>query len=91
MDYFTENGIQNLVKSINELHRMAFDIYKPVAEDLCSRIAISDEVEHTLDWMLDFCGDDAILVLFKNICRHYAKIYPDIIEYEVLAYREMYE
>ena len=32
--------------------------------------------------MLDFCGDDAILVLFKNICRHYAKIYPDIIEYE---------
>ena len=66
-------------------------IYKPVAEDLCSRIDISDEVEHTLDWMLDFCGDDAILVLFKNICRHYAKIYPDIIEYEVLAYREMYE
>ena len=46
---------------------MAFDIYKPVAEDLCSRIATSDEVEHTLDWMLDFCGDNAMLLLFETV------------------------
>ncbi len=91
MDIFTEKGIQSLIKTINELHRMAFEIYKPIAEDLCSKIALSDEVEHTLDCMLDFCGDDAILTLFKKICRHYANNYPDVIKYEVLAYKEMYE
>ena len=40
---------------------------------------------------MDFCGNDTLLLLFKKVCRYYVEKYPDIIEYEISAYREMYE
>jgi hypothetical protein len=58
---------------------------------LCSRVASLREVEYTLDRMLDFCGDDAVLGLFKDICRHYFDIYPEMIAYQINSYREIWD
>ena len=70
-DMMKEIALQ--IKKINEI---AYYQYKPIVSDLCSRVAPLDEVEHTLDRMLDFCGDEAFLGLFKDVCRHYFDIYP---------------
>lgn len=86
VDTIKEMALQ--LKKINEL---AYNQYKPIVSDLCSRIAPLDEVEYTLDRMLDFCSDDAVLGLFKSVCIHYFNIYPEMIAYQIDSYRESWD
>lgn len=83
--------IKEMASQLKKINELAYTQYKLVASDLCSRTAPLDEVEYTLDRMLDFCGDDAVLGLFKDICRHYFNIYPEMIAYQVNSYRETWD
>ena len=83
--------MKEIALQIKKLSEIAYNQYKPIVSDLCSRVASLDEVEHTLDRMLDFCGDDTFLGLFKDICRHYFDIYPKMIAYQVNSYREIWD
>ena len=56
--------VKELASQFKKISEIAYNQYKPVASDLCGRVAPLAEVEHTLDRMLDFCGDDAFLELF---------------------------
>ncbi len=83
--------IKEMALQLKKINEIAYNQYKPIASDLCNRIASLSEVEYTLDRMLDFCGDDAILGLFKGICRHYFDIYPEMIVYQINSYREIWD
>lgn len=83
--------IQEMALQLRKINEIAYNQYKPIASDLCSRIASLNEVEYTLDRMLDFCGDDAVLGLFKDICRNYFDIYPEMISYQINSYREIWD
>ena len=48
-------------------------------------------IECLLDGMLDFCFDDEMLRLYKNLCRYYFKIDPKATASYVYAYREMWD
>ncbi len=48
-------------------------------------------IECLLDGMLDFCFDDGMLRLYKNLCRYYFKIDPLATASYVYAYREMWD
>ena len=48
-------------------------------------------IERLLDGMLDFCFDDEMLRLYKNLCRYYFKIDPVATASYVYAYREMWD
>jgi hypothetical protein len=48
-------------------------------------------IEQSLDGMLDFCFDDAMLVLYKRLCRYYYDIDPQAAASYVYAYREMWD
>lgn len=85
------DAVQEMALQLRKINEIAYNQYKPIASDLCSRVALSSEVEYTLDRMLDFCGDDAVLGLFKDICRHYFDIYPEIIAYQINSYREIWD
>ena len=41
--------------------------------------------------MLDFCFDDAVLVLYKKLCRYYYDIDPEATVSYVNAYRDMWD
>ena len=86
-----DDDLSKLVSQFNQINEMAYIQYKPIAYDLCSRIAPINEVEYTLDRMLDFCGCDEILLLFKKICRHYYEVYPEMIAFEINSYRELWD
>ena len=87
-----DKEIIELVKSIELLHKQAYYIYAPLVDDLCSRPDASvDEVEHMLDYLLDFCATDEILELYKKVCRSFFDKYPKSIADYILIYREMYE
>lgn len=83
--------IKEMASQLKKINEVAYSQYKPIASDLCGRIAPLDEVEYTLDRMLDFCGDDAVLGLFKDVCRHYFYIYPEMIAYQINSYREIWD
>ena len=83
--------MKEMALQLKKLNEIAYNQYEPIAADLCSRIASLNEVEYTLDRLLDFCGDDAVFGLFKDVCRHYFNIYPEMIAYQVNSYREIWD
>ena len=46
------------------------------------------QIEHTLDCLLDFCGHEPVLQLYKRLCRHYWDIDPAATADYIKAYRE---
>jgi hypothetical protein len=85
-------AILKLVDTMRDLQRKAAQQYQPVLDDIlrtCSRDA--QHIEHTLDRMLDFCGDEAVLQMYKKLCRHYWDIDPAATAYYINAYREYWD
>lgn len=85
------DDLSKLASQIEYINKTAYIQYEPIVHDLCSRVASISEVEHTLDRMIDFCGSDEVLALFKKICKCYYEIYPEMIAYEVNSYREFWD
>ena len=83
--------MQEMASQFIKIKEIVYKQYKPIVADLCSKIALLDEVERILDRMLDFCWDDEFLGLFKDVCRHYFEIYPEMIAYQVNSYREIWD
>jgi len=48
-------------------------------------------IECLIDGMLDFCFDDEMLCLYKDLCRYYFKIDPVATASYIYAYREMWD
>ncbi len=83
--------VDGLVLQIQALNDMAVREYTPLVDDICSRIASQNEVERLLDYLFDFAGNDKILLLYRRVCRHYFKIYPESIAWYIMEYRKGYD
>jgi len=87
----------NLFQSIGELARNAQKLAREAERQysvevetiLKARICDSRHIERCLDGMLDLCFDQAILVLYRTLCRYYFAIAPEATISYVQAYREM--
>jgi hypothetical protein len=84
--------ISPLIEHLVELQRVALIQLKPVAEEII-RSGSRDArlIEQTLDKLLDFCGNEEVLLLYRRLCRHYFDIDPSATVSYVKAYREMYD
>jgi hypothetical protein len=87
--------METLAPLISQLRTLAAAAL-PAHEDftnavLQNRITAQNEIEHSLDYMLDFCFDERTLLLYKKILRHILPKYPDTVSYYVNAYREWYD
>ena len=82
----------DLVRSLRDLDKRATREYRPVVEDIL-RTGNRDvqHIEHTLDHILDFCGYEPMLELFKRLCRHYWLIDPAATASYVYAYRDWWD
>lgn len=81
-----------LVAGIRDLQQEAERQYKPVVDDIL--LASSRDIrhiEHTLDRLLDFCGHEPVLQLYKKLCRHYWPIDPAATAHYINAYREYWD
>lgn len=83
--------VDGLVLQIQALNDMAVREYTPLVDDICSRIASQNVVERLLDYLFDFAGNDKILLLYRRVCRHYFKIYPESIAWYIMEYRKEYD
>jgi hypothetical protein len=88
----TSKGIIGLVGAVHDLQEKAAKEYKPVVDDILrTRSQDIRHIEHTLDGLLDFCGHEPVLQLYKKLCRHYWDIDPAATADYVNAYREYWD
>ena len=89
------NDMQAFLKfaeSLRDLQRQAAQQYQPVVDDILrSRSRDTERIEYVLDRLLDFCGDEDVLQMYRKLCRHYWDIDPAAAAYYVNAYREYWD
>jgi hypothetical protein len=84
-------SIKGLVENLQSLNQQAVRAYTPIVEDILrSESRDIRHIEHTLDGLLDFCGYEPALVLYKKLCRHYFDIDPAATADYIRIYREMW-
>jgi hypothetical protein len=89
--HLTES-IPNLAANIHALNQQAVCEYRLVVESiLCSRSQDKCHIERTLDGLLDFCGHEPALHLYRRLCRHYWSIDPSSAAFHVEAYRKIWD
>lgn len=82
-------SISPMAERMQGLQRQAARQYKPVVDDILhSGCRDAKQIEHTLDRLLDFCGHEPVLQLYKRLCRHYWDIDPAATADYIEAYRE---
>ena len=85
-------AIRKLAVSLQALQRQAAQQYQPVVDDILrTRFRDTQHIEHTLVRLLDFCGDQTVLQMYKKLCRHYWDIDPAATADYVKAYREYWD
>ena len=89
-DPFTD--IVALVKSVRRCaHQAELQYTREVDALIHAHSRDANHIEHTLDGMLSFCFDPAMLLLYKKLCRYYFKIDQAATAFYVNAYREMWD
>jgi len=86
------DALRPVCARLAEIQREAVAQYTPVVENIL-RTGSRDvrAIEQTLDGLLDFCGSDPALQLYRRLCRHYFSIDPAAAVQYVHAYREMWD
>lgn len=85
-------AIRGLAGSLRDIQRQAAQLYLPEIDDILrTRSRDTRRIEHTLDGLLDFCGHEPVLRLFKKLCRYYWEIDPEATADYVNTYREYWD
>jgi len=84
--------VSGILDGFRDLHERAIEAYRPMVNDILRlRSRDAGQIERTLDGLLGFCGHDAALALFKQLCRYYWDIDPEATAWYVHAYRDWFE
>jgi hypothetical protein len=66
--------------------------YRPIVHQILQgQITDPNEIEHILDYMLDYCFDDEMLSIYKSVCRHLFHKYPELVYNAVMNYKEVWD
>ena len=86
------NEVIGFVRELQHLQQQAAQDYKAVVDEiLLTQSRDVQRIEHTLDRLLDYCGHESVLQLYKKLCRHYWSTDPAATADYVNAYREYWD
>jgi hypothetical protein len=85
-------AIFDLVNSMRGIEQRAAQQYRPVVNDIL-RTGSRDvqHIERTLDGLLDFCGHAPVVLMYRQLCRHYWQLDQAATAYYISAYREQWD
>lgn len=87
-----DKELKNLIILQKQITEQAINEYAVLVNSLIlNETKNQNEIELTLDGLLDFCYDDDILKLYKKLCRYYYYINQEETVFYVNAYREMWD
>lgn len=88
--FFTD--VCELAEKLVNLGKEAYYEYMGPVERLCDNPNASEnEVGLMLDYLLEFCGNDKVLGLYKKVCRTFYNKYPACISDYIIYYLEEYD
>lgn len=92
LDDQPSQAILDLVGSVRELGQRAALQCRPVVDDIVrSGSRDAQHIEGTLDGLLDFCGHELVVLMYRELCRHYWEIDPVATAFYIDAYRERWD
>ncbi|GAB6011994.1 hypothetical protein [Viscerimonas tarda] len=85
-------NIREIAKELQTIYSQA-EIYYASAVDDVIRHQSKDtkEIEHLLNYMLDFADNEKILMLYRTLCRYYFDINPQATAEYIQSYKELYD
>ena len=91
-----EYKITEFANTFNYLNDMAYTHNKPSVDMYISQLKNGENVNENelclfLDYMLDFCGDDRMLKLYKELLRAMLPKYPKAVNDYIKFYKEEYD
>lgn len=91
-DVSPPQAILDLVDSMRELEQRAALQYRPVVDEIVrSGSRDAQHIEHTLDGLLDFCGHEPVVLMYRQLCRHYWQFDQVATADYINAYRERWD
>jgi len=85
-------SVRGLAESLQSLSRQAVAQYAPIVGAIIrTRSRDVRHIERTLDGLLDFCGFDPALQLYRRLCRHYFDVDPVATVDYIHSYRELWD
>lgn len=86
---FVDN-IRGMAKELQTIYSQAEVYYTSAVNEIISRQSKdTEEIEHLLNYMLDFADNEKILALFRKLCRYYFDINPQATAEYIQSYKEM--
>ncbi|TVS20248.1 MAG: hypothetical protein EA424_04920 [Planctomycetaceae bacterium] len=86
------SSVKELAVGLQALHRQAVEQLTPLVEGILrSRSRDVRHIERTLDRLLDHCGYEPAVLLYRRLCRHYWEIDPVATVAYVNAFRELWD
>lgn len=85
-------SVSAIAEQMRGLQAIVVAQYTPVVETIiATRSRDVRQIEQTLDGLLDFCGHEQALLLYRRLCRHYFDIDPAATAGYINAYRELWD
>jgi len=84
--------LKQFIERRDALAKQALVQYQPIVEQfITENCQDSNRISYNLDFMLDFCFDAQMLLLYRKLCRHLYGIDPSAAADYVNAYKEMWD
>ena len=86
-----ENDIETLAKQIQGMTEQALYSLTPIAEDIINGVITAEkDIDRHLSFMLDFCYDDSVLLLYKRVLRSLYKKHPELVRDYCHYYKDIW-
>ena len=84
-------GFAAFAAKIQDMTQRALYQYTPVAEDIIAgKIIDEKEIDRHLTFMMDFCQDDAVFLLFEKILHSIRPKYPELADFYYRFYEDIW-
>jgi hypothetical protein len=86
------DNIRRIAKELQTIYSQAEVYYTSTVNDvICHQSRDTKEIEHLLNYMLDFADNEKILTLYRKLCRYYFDINPQATAEYIQSYKELYD
>ena len=84
------NEIRGIAQELQTIYSQAETYYTSAVNSVIQRQSKdAKEIEQLLDYMLDFAGNEKILVSYRKLCRYYYNINPQATAENIQSYKDM--
>lgn len=92
---YDNNGLESIVEIANHLKKIRSTAYRQyetlVGNILENKITDPVSIEHIMDGLLDFCDEDRFIELYRKLCRHSYRKYPQLVGEHIALFRAQFE